>query len=87
MTIRLADSTRESGDFCVNAQDCGRTVAAVATWQQALERSWQELQARRLGKTCLNFKAADEKNFQEVEQLTAERFAAFKKAGFMPKAR
>ena len=46
----------------------------------------KELSARRQGKTCLNFKVADEKLFQEVEQLTAERFAAFKKAGFMPDA-
>lgn len=47
----------------------------------------KELQKRRQGKTCLNFKVADEKLFEEVEQLTAESFATFKKAGFMPEVR
>jgi hypothetical protein len=41
------------------------------------------LKARMQGKTCFNFKSPDEALFKELEQLTAQSFIAFKKAGFM----
>jgi hypothetical protein len=44
--------------------------------------SW-ELKARMQGKSCFNFKTADEKLFKELEQITARGFDAFKKAGFL----
>lgn len=43
----------------------------------------QELQARMQGKTCFNFKAADETLFQELEGLTGRACEGFKKAGFI----
>ena len=42
----------------------------------------KELQARMQGKTCFNFKVADEKLFQELERVTAQGIAGFRKAGF-----
>jgi hypothetical protein len=44
----------------------------------------KELKARMQGKSCFNFKAADESLFAELDRLTAQGFAAFKKAGYMP---
>jgi hypothetical protein len=43
----------------------------------------KELKARMQGKTCFNFKYHDEALFKELEQLTVQTFAAFKKAGFI----
>jgi hypothetical protein len=43
----------------------------------------KELTARMQGKTCFNFKAADEALFEELDQLTARGIAGFKKAGFV----
>jgi hypothetical protein len=42
-----------------------------------------ELKARMQGKTCFNFKTADEKLFAELDQLTRESITAFRNAGFM----
>ena len=42
-----------------------------------------ELQARMQGKTCFNFKRCDETLFRELEQLTAQGIAGFKKAGYL----
>ncbi|MBI3878542.1 MAG: hypothetical protein HY301_00555 [Verrucomicrobia bacterium] len=39
-----------------------------------------KLKARMQGKSCFNFTASDEALFKELEQLTAEGFAAFRKA-------
>ena len=43
-----------------------------------------KLKARMQGKSCFNFKVFDEGLFEELERLTLEGFAAFKKAGYMP---
>jgi len=43
-----------------------------------------ELKASVQGKSCFNFKSADENLFMELEQFTAQGFDAFKQAGFMP---
>lgn len=43
----------------------------------------KELKARRQGKTCFNFKIHDEALFQELERLTGQACADFKKAGFV----
>jgi hypothetical protein len=43
----------------------------------------KQLQARRQGKTCFNFKVADEGLFQELEGLTQRACEAFRKAGFI----
>ena len=42
-----------------------------------------ELKARMQGKSCFNFKTANETLFKELEQVTARGFAAFKQAGFL----
>jgi hypothetical protein len=36
------------------------------------------------GKSCFNFKAADEALFEELEQLTTKGFALAKESGFGP---
>lgn len=43
----------------------------------------KELKARMQGKTCFNFKTHDETLFQELERLTGQACAAFKKAGYI----
>jgi hypothetical protein len=42
-----------------------------------------ELKARMQGKSCFNFKTADEKLFAELAQVTAKGFTPFKQAGFL----
>ena len=44
----------------------------------------KKLRARMQGKSCFNFKRADEALFLELEALTAQGFAAARKAGFGP---
>jgi hypothetical protein len=41
-----------------------------------------KLKARMQGKTCFNFKAADDDLFAELDQLTGKSITAFHKAGF-----
>jgi hypothetical protein len=41
------------------------------------------LKARMQGKTCFNFKSKDEALFKELEQLTAQSIAGFRKAGYI----
>ena len=43
----------------------------------------KELKARMQGKTCFNFKVVDEKLFKELDHLTAQSIAAFRKAGYI----
>jgi hypothetical protein len=43
----------------------------------------KELKARMQGKTCFNFKVVDEKLFQELDKVTAQSIAAFRKAGYI----
>jgi len=43
----------------------------------------KELKARMQGKTCFNFKAADEALFAELDELTAQNIAAFRSSGFI----
>jgi hypothetical protein len=43
----------------------------------------KELKARMQGKTCFNFKKADENVFQELDSLTAQSIDTFRKAGFI----
>ena len=42
-----------------------------------------ELLARKQGKTCFNFKVVDEKLFKELDHLTAQSIAGFRKAGYI----
>jgi hypothetical protein len=42
-----------------------------------------ELEKHMHGKTCFHFTAVDESLFRELEQITAQGIAAFKKAGFV----
>jgi hypothetical protein len=42
----------------------------------------KELKARMQGKTCFNSKNLDEALFMELEPLTAQAIAAFRKAGY-----
>jgi len=44
------------------------------------------LQARMQGKSCFNFKVADESLFQELAEVTARGFALCRTAGFAPEA-
>ncbi len=50
---------------------------------KARESMSQELQKRMQGKTCFNFKVADEALFQELEGVTEGACQAFKRAGFI----
>ena len=43
-----------------------------------------QLKARMQGKSCFNFKVRDEALFKELERVTADGFAAFRRAGFAP---
>jgi hypothetical protein len=43
----------------------------------------KELKARMQGKTCFNFRSNDEALFKELEQLTEQGIAGFRKAGFI----
>ena len=43
----------------------------------------KELKARMQGKTCFNFKVVDEKLFKELDRLTAQSIAGFRKAGYI----
>lgn len=47
----------------------------------------KELRARMQGKSCFNFKHADEALFAELENLTTQGFATARKAGFGPAAK
>jgi hypothetical protein len=47
------------------------------------DRMSRQLRARMQGKSCFNFKVADEALFQELEQVTAEGFALGRDAGFV----
>jgi len=49
-----------------------------------LDRYSPKLKARMQGKSCFNFTTIDEALFAELDQLTADSFVAFKKAGYMP---
>ncbi len=51
--------------------------------EKAREGMSQELRARMQGKTCFNFKVADESLFQELEGLTERACEAFRKGGFI----
>ena len=50
---------------------------------KVLEGISKELQARMQGKSCFNFKVADETLFKELARLTDRACEAFKKAGFI----
>jgi hypothetical protein len=41
------------------------------------------LKARMQGKSCFNFKRADETLFKELEQLTSDGFREFRKTGYL----
>ena len=41
------------------------------------------LKARMQGKACFNFKKPDDALFAQLEQLTVDGFAAFRKAGWL----
>jgi hypothetical protein len=43
----------------------------------------KELKARMQGKTCFNFKLVDEELFKELDSLTAQTIAAFRKAEYI----
>ena len=43
----------------------------------------KELKARMQGKTCFNFKVVDEKLFKQLDRLTSQANAAFRKAGYI----
>ena len=43
----------------------------------------KELKARMQGKSCFNFKVVDEELFKELDQLTAQSIAGFRKAGYI----
>jgi len=48
------------------------------------ERMSEKLRARMQGKSCFNFKVADETLFKELEEVTAEGFVLCRKTGFAP---
>jgi hypothetical protein len=54
---------------------------------QLLKGVSDQLKKRMQGKACFNFKEMDEDLFLELEQLTADSLKAFKKMGFMLRAK
>lgn len=52
-----------------------------------LEDMSKELKARMQGKTCFNFKTYDAGLFEELDPLTAQSIASFRKAGFITEPR
>ena len=52
-------------------------------YPKLLESTSAKLRARMQGKSCFNFKAVDEALFEELERLTVNGFAAFKRAKYM----
>jgi len=50
------------------------------TLQESMSKA---LKARMQGKSCFNFKAIDEALFKELDRLTAQSIASFKKAGYI----
>lgn len=50
---------------------------------KVLEGVSKKLRARMQGKSCFNFKVVDESLFEELDKLTTDSFAAFRKAGYM----
>lgn len=46
-------------------------------------RMSNELKARMQGKSCFNFTSIDERLFKELEQLTEQGIAAFRRGGFV----
>jgi len=51
---------------------------------QLLDDYSKELKARMRGKSCFNFKVVDDALFEELDRLTGESFAAFRKTGYLP---
>ena len=49
-----------------------------------LDKFSKELKSRMQGKSCFNFKTIDADLFKELEQLTVDGIAAFKRAGYGP---
>ncbi len=47
------------------------------------DRMTPELKARMQGQSCFNFTKRDEALFKELEQVTSDGFAAFRKAGYL----
>lgn len=45
----------------------------------------KRLNSRMQGKSCFNFKRGDEALFRELERLTEQGIAGFKKAGYVSK--
>ena len=43
----------------------------------------KQLKARMQGKSCFNFKSNDEALFRELERLTVQGIAGFRKAGYI----
>jgi hypothetical protein len=48
-----------------------------------LDEMSKELKARMQGRSCFNFKAAEERLFAELDDLTAQSIAGFRHAGFI----
>jgi len=55
----------------------------VYGYPKLLDRCSVKLKGRMQGKSCFNFKVVDDALFSELDQLTGQGFAAFKKAAFL----
>ena len=58
-------------------------LMGLADNTRALGSFSPELKARLHGKTCFNFRQPDARLFAELESVTAEVIAAFRRAGFI----
>ena len=56
----------------------------VYIFPKLLDSRSDKLRARMQGKSCFNFKVADEALFEELEQVTTKGFAMGREAGFGP---
>jgi hypothetical protein len=52
----------------------------LGSGKKLLDGMSEKLRARMQGKTCFNFRSADEKLFEELETLTADSLLAIRQA-------
>jgi hypothetical protein len=60
----------------------GYHLMPIYGYPKLLDGFSPELKRRMQGKSCFNFKAVDDVLFGELDRLTAESFAAFRRAGY-----
>lgn len=87
-TIRVWGGKKKSSSMPIAWVQIGKAYVSyhlmgVYGNPKLLEGYSRKLRARMQGKSCFNFKSADEALFQELEELTIESLRAMKKGGYI----